>query len=211
MTEPGGTHPQSIVINREYGSGGREIGRRIAERTGMDFYDSRILTEAAATRGLPSDLLAGFDERVMTGQFFDLSIIAGTDSETFSLPFRMYGVIADVITTAAMKAPAVFIGRCADHILRDARIPSRSVFIYSTDVESKVARAVEVDGIDRRHATSHIVKMDKARARYQQFFTQTTFGDPRAYDLCLNSARLGFDGCVETILTSMTRWPPPCW
>jgi len=96
----------------------------------------------------------------------------------------------------------VFIGRCADHILRDARIRFRSVFIYGTDVQRKIARAVEVDGLDRQHAASHIARMDKARTRYQQFFTQTTFGDPRAYDLCLNSARLGVEGCVETILTS---------
>jgi cytidylate kinase len=203
MTAPGGTHLRSIVINREYGSGGREIGRRIAERAGMEFYDTRILAEAAAARGLPSDLLATFDERVVAGQLFDLSIITGADSGTFSLPFRMYGAIAEVISGAAGRAPAVFIGRCADRILREARIRLRSVFIYSTDTEGKIARAVDVDGIDRRHAESHIAKMDKARARYQQFFTQTTFGDPREYDLCLNSAQLGYEGCVATIMASM--------
>lgn len=197
-----GVPTRSIVINREYGSGGREIGRRIAERTGMQFYDSRILAEAAANQVLPADLLAKFDERVVTGQFFDLSLIAGTDSETFSLPYRMYGAIAEVITGAARKAPAVFIGRCADRILRDARIRVRSVFIYSTDAERKIARAVEVDGIEAKHAASHLAQMDKARSRYQQFFTQTTFGDPREYDLCLNSARLGFETCVETIIAS---------
>jgi len=117
MTEQGGTHLRSIVINREYGSGGREIGRLIAERTGMEFYDTRILAEAAAARGLPSDLLATFDERVVAGQLFDLSIITGADSGTFSLPYRMYGAIAEVITGAAGKAPAVFIGRCADRIV----------------------------------------------------------------------------------------------
>jgi cytidylate kinase len=115
----------------------------------------------------------------------------------------MYGAIAEVISGAAGRAPAVFIGRCADRILREARIRLRSVFIYSTDTEGKIARAVDVDGIDRRHAESHIAKMDKARTRYQQFFTQTTFGDPREYDLCLNSAQLGYEGCVATIMASM--------
>jgi cytidylate kinase len=191
------------VINREYGSGGREIGRRIAERCGMEFYDTRILAEAAASRGLPADLLATFDERVVAGQLFDLSIITGADSGTFSLPYRMYGAIAEVITGAASRAPAVFIGRCADRILLEARIRFRSVFIYSTDMERKIARAAEVDGIDRKHAESHIARMDKARTRYQQFFTATTFGEPHEYDLCLNSARLGFEGCVQTIMASM--------
>ncbi len=203
MTAPGGTHPRSIVINREYASGGREIGRRIAERNGMEFYDTRILAEAAESRGLPADLLATFDERVVAGQLFDLSVITGADSGTFSLPYRMYGAIAEVITGAANRAPAVFIGRCADRILREAHVRIRSVFIYSTDIERKITRAMGVDGIDRRHAESHIAKMDKARTRYQQFFTQTAFGDPREYDLCLNSARLGFEGCVATIMASM--------
>jgi hypothetical protein len=201
--QPAGTGiRRSVVINREFGSGGREVGRRLADRTGMQFYDSRILAEAAANRGLPADLLTRFDERVVTGQYFDLSMITGTDSETFSLPYRMYAAIAEVITAAARVAPAVFIGRCADRILRDAGLRIRSVFIYSTDTGRKISRAVEVDGVDPRHAENYLARMDKARSRYQEFFTQTRFGDPREYDLCLNSARLGFDGCVDTILAS---------
>lgn len=194
---------QSIVINREFGSGGREIGRLIAERTGLEFYDSRILAEAASSRGLPEDLLTQFDERIVTGQFFDLSLITGIDNETFSLPYRMYAAISEVIAQAAKRAPAVFIGRCADRILADADLPLRSVFVYSTDTDAKVARAMKVDGIERKHAESYIAKMDKSRSRYQQFFTGTTFGDPRQYDLCLNSARLGFEGCVRAILATM--------
>ncbi len=196
---------RSIVINREFGSGGREIGRRIAERTGAPFYDSRILAEAAANRGLPADLLTQFDERVAGGQYFTLAMMTGPDIEAFSLPYRMYAAVGEVITAAAAIAPAIFIGRCADQILADAGISLRSVFVYSTDTAAKVARAVEVDGIDPRHAQSHIARMDKARRRYQQFFTQTSFGDPREYDLCLNSGRLGYDACVNAILASADR------
>lgn len=201
---------RSIVINREFGSGGREIGRLICERTGMQLYDSRILQDAASGRGLPADLLEGFDERVMTGQLFDLSIFAGTDSETYSMPYRMYGAIADVITEAARTAPAVFIGRCADKILRDADLRFRSVFVYSTDLERKIARATQVDGVPPRDAEKYIAKMDRTRSRYQQFFTGTKFGDHREYDLCLNSGRLGYQGCVDIILASMaTDTPTP--
>ena len=111
---------RSIVINREFGSGGREIGRRIAERTGAPFYDSRILAEAAANRGLPADLLTQFDERVAGGQYFTLAMMTGPDIEAFSLPYRMYAAVGEVITAAAAIAPAIFIGRCADQILADA-------------------------------------------------------------------------------------------
>ncbi|MGC3993419.1 MAG: cytidylate kinase-like family protein [Propionicimonas sp.] len=198
---------RSIVINREFGSGGREIGRLICERTGMQFYDSRILQEAAERRGLPHDLLESFDERVATGSYFDLSLIAGTDSETFSIPYRMYGALAEVISDAARTAPAVFIGRCADKILRDAKLRFRSVFIYSTDTERKVARAVEVDGVAPKDAEKYIARMDRTRARYQQFFTGTKFGDYRDYDLCLNSGRLGYEGCVDIVLAATAAAP----
>lgn len=199
---------RSVVINREYGSGGREVGRIVSERTGMQLYDTRILQEAASLRGLPPDQLASFDERVVTGQFFDLSILAGIDSETFSLPYRMYGAIADVITEAAQRAPSVFIGRCADRILRDAGLPFRSVFLYCTDLDRKIARAVEVDGVPRKDAERHIARMDKARERYQQFFTGTRFGDPREYDLCVNTARLGYRACAEIILDAVAAPGP---
>ena len=195
---------RSIVINREFGSGGREIGRLVAEQAGMALYDSRILTETAVAKGYPADLLEQFDERVNTGQFFDMSILGG-DPETAALPYRLYTAIAEVIVDAAKTAPAVFIGRCADRILADARLPFRSVFVYSTDTEAKIARAMEVDGIERHHAERYIAKMDKSRSRYQQFFAGTTFGDPREYDLCLNSGRLGYPTCVELILGAGVR------
>lgn len=193
---------RSIVINREFGSGGREIGRMICQRTGMEFYDSRILQEAASKRGLPTDLLEGFDERIVTGQFFDLSIIGGTDPETISLPYRMYGAIAEVITEAARTKPSVFIGRCADKILTEAKLPFRSVFIYSTDLAAKIARAVERDGVEPKDAEKYIAKMDRARDRYQQFFTGTRFGDRKEYDLCLNSGRLDYATCVDLIIAA---------
>ena len=194
---------RSIVINREFGSGGREIGRLICQRTGAAFYDSRILAEAAARQGLPGDLLATFDERVVTGQRFDLSLLGGGDPETYSLPYRMYGAIAEVVQAAAIAGPALFIGRCADTILHEARQPFRSVFVYSTDLDRKIARAVEVDGVPRKNAEDYIAKMDKSRSRYQQFFTKSRFGDPHEYDMCLNSAHLGYEACAEIILARL--------
>ncbi len=197
----------SIVINREFGSGGREIGRMISERTGMELYDTRVLQEAAGRHGLAGDWLADFDERVATGPYFDLSAIMGVDAETYAIPYRMYAAIAEVIAEAARVRPAVFIGRCADRILHDAGLRFSSVFIYSTDIERKAARAVEVDGIARKDAEKYIAKMDKARARYQQFFTNTRFGDYREYDVCLNSGRLGYRACVDIVLAATAAEP----
>ena len=198
---------RSIVINREFGSGGREIGRIISERTGMVLYDTRVLQEAASKRGLSPDLLADFDERVVSGPYFDLSILGSLDPQLYSLPYRMYGAIADVITEAARVEPAVFIGRCADKILRDARLRFRSVFVYSTDTKRKIARAVDLDGVAPKDAEKYIAKKDNARRRYQRFFSDSRFGDPHEYALCLNSGRLGYEACAEIILAAAAAEP----
>jgi CMP/dCMP kinase len=194
---------RSIVINREFGSGGREVGRLVAEQAAVRFYDSRIIQDAAAAKGLSRDLLERFDERVATSPFASLSMFSGVDVETSSMPYRMYSAIQDVVLAAARTAPAVFVGRCADKILADAGISFRSVFVYSTALERKIARAVEVDGVSRKAAESYIAGMDRTRSRYQQFFTDTTFGDYREYDICLNSARLSYADCARIILATV--------
>jgi cytidylate kinase len=194
---------RSIVINREFGSGGREVGRLVAEQAAVRFYDSRIIQDAAAAKGLSSDLLARFDERISTNPFVSISMFSGVDPEASSLPYRLYSAIQDVVLVAARTAPAVFVGRCADKILADAGIPFRSIFVYSTDLERKIARAVAMDGVPRKSAENYIATMDRTRSRYQQFFTDTTFGDHREYDMCLNSARLSYADCARVILATV--------
>lgn len=192
---------RSIVINREYASGGREIGRIIAEQAGMEFYDTRLLQEAALRQEYSEKVLASFDEQFVGGGFFDFTLLGG-DPELASLPYRIHGAISQVVVAAAKRAPAVFIGRCADQILSDAGVPLRSVFVYGTDLNRKIERAVKVDGVDPRHAENYIARMDRSRRRYQQFFTDTRFGDPVSYDLCINSARITYVACAKAILTS---------
>ncbi len=193
---------RSVVINREYGSGGREIGRIVAEKTGSQFYDTRLLQEAALRQEYSEEMLATFDEQFITGGFFDFALIGG-DPELAALPYRIHGAISEVVVAAATEAPAVFIGRCADQILKDAGLPLRSIFVYSTDMERRIARAIQVDGVNPKHAEGYVAKIDRSRRRYQQFFTDMKFGDPASYDLLLNSAELGYDVAAEAILSTL--------
>lgn len=193
---------RSVVINREYGSGGREIGRIVAEKTGSQFYDTRLLQEAALRQEYSEEMLATFDEQFIIGGFFDFALIGG-DPELAALPYRIHAAISEVVVAAATQAPAVFIGRCADQILKDAGLPLRSVFVYSTDMERRIARAVQVDGVNPKHAEGYVAKIDRSRRRYQQFFTDMKFGDPASYDLLLNSAELGYDVAAEAILSTL--------
>lgn len=192
---------RSVVINREYASGGREVGKLVAQAAGLEFYDTKILHEAALRQEYSEEMLATFDEQFIGGGFFDFALIGG-DPELAALPYRVHGAITEVVVDAARKGPAVFIGRCADQMLRDAELPVRSVFIYSTDMQRRVHRAVQVDGVQLKHAEAYIAKMDRARRRYQQFFTDTKFGDPGSYDLCLNSAEISYEECAKAILAT---------
>jgi CMP/dCMP kinase len=192
---------RSVVINREYASGGREVGRIVAQAAGMEFYDTKILHEAALRQEYSEEMLATFDEQFIGGGFFDFALIGG-DPELAALPYRIHGAITEVVVETARKAPAVFIGRCADQMLRDAELPLRSVFIYSTDMQRRIHRAVQVDGVQPKHAEGYIAKMDRARRRYQQFFTDTRFGDLNSYDLCLNSAEISYEDCAKAILAT---------
>ncbi len=194
---------RSIVINREFGSGGREVARLLADRAQLDFYDTQLLQDAASRRGLAPSQFEAFDERLAAGQYLNLSMMGIADAEGSALPFRMFGAIADVIKESARERPGVFVGRCADIILRDAKLPLRSVFVYSTDLKAKIDRAVQVDGVPPKEAEKYIAKMDKTRSRYQTFFTNTHFGDLRQYDLCLNSGRLSYPACVDAIMASL--------
>ena len=139
----------------------------------------------------------------LAGQYLTLSFPGSSDPEFAAMPYRVFSAIAEAITEAARVAPGVFIGRCADSVLREAKLPLLSVFVYSTDVQAKIARAVEVDGVPPKDAEKYIARMDKTRSRYQQFFTGTRFGDYREYDLCLNSGHLGIDTCADVILTAL--------
>lgn len=192
---------KSIVINREYGSGGRKIGELIAKELDMPFYDGKILENSIGKNNMSSGFLQAFDEKVIGSFLYTLSMAASTDREAMERPYKMYGAIADTVKRAAMKEPSVFIGRCADQILKDEGIPFLNVFIYATDKQKKIERAV-AEGIAKDKAESYIYKKDKARKAYQDFFTHTKFGVYTNYDMCLNSSKLGYETCAKLIIDS---------
>ena len=194
---------QSIVINREYGSGGRQIGKIIAERLGMPFFDTKILEKTAGKNDLCKDILYEFDEKIVGSLLYDISLMAAANPESIAFPYKMYAAISDTIIHEASKEPCIFIGRCADIILKSKDIDFVNAFIFSTDMEAKKNRAVSVDGIKAKDVDSYIKKKDKARKVYQEFFTNTKFGDYKNYDICLDSSKFGYDKCADIIISSL--------
>ncbi len=193
-----------ITIGRELGSGGRTIGKAVAEKLGVPYYDRELIDEAAKQSGLSPDFIEK-SEQAVTGSFlyniamgnsysYGMLGMAGTNS----LPLTMQVFIAQqkVILEYA-KSPCVIVGRCSDYILRE-REDVLKVFIYS-DLEKRAQRAIERYGCDRKKALDLIAKSDKGRARHFATFTDWDWGDRSNYDLMLNSGSVGVDRAVDII------------
>lgn len=193
----------SIVIDREYGSGGREVARLLSERLGIDFYDGNLLVLAGKEYGIDLETLRDYDEKGVGSGLLDLSI--GRSSAYGSLvneaPYEVFSAQSRLVQQLVAKSPCIFLGRCAAQILTtEARVPFIHAFIYASRMEDRVERARTVDGVEASRIEAYIKRKDAQRKNYNRFFTDKTWGDPKNYDLMLNTSALGYDGAAAAIL-----------
>ncbi len=192
-----------ITIGRQYGSGGRYVGRLLAEKLGVPFYDKELLSEAAKTSGICEEILEEHDEKPTRSLLF--SLVTGMQNHMSSGSFYMdmplnhkiFLAQFDAIRKLAGEGSCVIVGRCADYVLRD-NPDAVSVFVKA-DMQSKVDRAVKYYGIDADKAEEHIRKADKQRAHYYNYYATATWGDIENYDLVVDTGALGVEGAVALI------------
>ncbi len=189
-----------VTIGRQFGSGGREIGLKLAERLGFEYYDKELLLEIQKETGLTSEFLAGSDEQplgawthALTGVFYD-----GIYAQE-----RIFRYQSDVIRRIADERSCVIVGRCADYILRDHPC-CVNTFIHAP-LDFCAERLLLNDGIPREQAAELAVKMNKKRASYYNFFTDKRWGHIVSYHLAIDSSWLGIDGTVEAIAAMTER------
>ncbi len=191
-----------VTIARGYGSGGRTIGKMLADRLGVKFYDKDLIRMASDVSGINESLFGQSDEKTRSGVFGKPGVYKGEviapGKSGFISEENLFNYQAMVIKQIAGEGSCVIVGRCADYVLRDDPSVVR-VFIYA-DEEACIKNAADVKGItDRREALKTIASTDKERAAYYKAHTGRDWIDARNYDLCLNSGDLGFDKCVEII------------
>ncbi len=191
-----------VTIARGYGSGGKTIGKMLADKLGARFYDKELLRLASDASGINEALFGESDEKTSSGVFkkpkvYKGEIISPSESK-FTSEENLFNYQAMVIKHLAAESPCVIVGRCADYVLRDDPSVVR-VFVYA-DEENCIKNVADVRGItDRREAIKRITSIDKERAAYYKAHTGREWIDARNYDLCLNSGNLGFEKCVEII------------
>ena len=196
-----------ITIARHYGSGGRTIGKQLAKELGINFYDREILCMASDESGISEGLFGEADEQLKNSPLKRIikNIYEGQlippDSEDFSSDDNLFNYQAKVIRELADTESCVIIGRCADFVLKDHKNVI-SVFVHA-DKEFSLEKAKERIGLSDKEVEKYIAKTDRNRADYYKYHTGQEWNDARNYDLCLDSSKLGFEGCVEEIKSYM--------
>lgn len=193
------------TIGREFGSGGRKVGKKLSEELGIPFYDKELLEIAAKESGFNEELFKNADEKP-NKFFFYSSVMANypvantmLGYNELSLTDQLFLIQSQTIRNLAEKGPCVIIGRCADYVLRD-RIDAVSVFI-TADLDSRIDRAINVYEVNEKKAKDVCLKSDKNRASYYNSFTDSKWGAANTYDLTLDSSSIGLSGCVKQIIS----------
>ena len=202
---------KSIVIDREYGSGGREVARILSERLGMEFYDGNLLVLAGKEYGIDLGTLQTYDEKGVGSLLHDLSLVRTSaygstvyNSAVNEVPFQVYSAQSRLVQQLVAKGPAIFLGRCTGQILKtEAHVPFIHAFVYASNMQDRIERARKVDGIENSRIEAYIKRRDNQRKNYNKFFTDKTWGDRNNYDLMLNTSALGYEGAAAAIIAAM--------
>ncbi len=193
-----------ITIERQYASGGIEIGKKVAEKLNVPCYSDEILEKAAKNCSIPMEYIESTQENVSQSFLYRLSLAAKTGKspdEIVSKADILYKEIEKIIKAMAEKSSCVIIGRCSDYILKDME-HCLNVFIHS-GFEARIKRAVSRYGVNENMADYIIRKNDKRREYFYNACTGRTWGVKENYHLCLNSEKFGIDNCAEIILNTI--------
>ena len=184
-----------ITITREYGSGGREIGEKLAKRLGLEFYDNKLIEIAAKDSGIHKNHFEESDERRTTSFLYLLSTTYGQGGVPFD--DALFFAQLNAVRKIAEKGDCVIIGRCADYALREyEKVLNLCITAPFAD---RVQRAKDVYGIEPKIAESYVKRIDKQRISYYNYYTDRRWGDISNFSLCADSSVLGIDGTVELL------------
>lgn len=192
-----------ITIARQYGSGGKTIGKMLSEELNIPYYDRDVIRLASEDSGIAEYLFGQVDEQrkkslkdILTQKTYDPKLLP-PESDDFVSKDNLFNYQAKIIRELADKGSCIFIGRCADNILK-GRDDLLRVFIYADD-DYCLQMAKERNSMSESELKGYIKKVDKHRADFYKYYTGKEWTDARNYDLCLSTADLGFEKCVDII------------
>ncbi len=191
-----------ITIGRQLGSGGREIGQKLSARLGIAFYDKELIRIASQQSGLKEEFFERVDEQKHFSLFPGILGLRTTMTDDFFSNYylsneSLFRIQSDVMRKLAAEGPCIFVGRCADYVMKGER-NCLNLFI-SADPEDRMKRISVSHKISESKAKDLIERTDKGRSSYYNYFSGKTWGAAESYHLCINSSLLGIDETVKLI------------
>lgn len=193
---------KSLAIEREFGSGGREIGLRVAKMAGIPYYDGELLARAAEEQGVSTEILEAYDEQRTGSLLYEIAAYSDFANNRKNSVYELFDGLRHTIRKIEQQGPAVFIGRCSTDVLRDNPRVLKT-FIYSSDEAKKIERIIMSEGVSEAEAKSLMNKKDKRRRNYFKFWTQKEWSDRSNYDMELNTSSVSIDDCAKILLAAM--------
>ena len=193
-----------ITISRQYGSGGHEVGEKVAHKLNLPFYDKALIVMAAKKSGLSEEVFADADEKATSSLLY--SMVMGSYAFGARVPGinempindKLFIIQSDIIKKAAQEGPCVIIGRCADYILRE-HPNCLNVFVHA-DKSARIKRIVGLGHCEEKKAPDFVTKKDKQRANYYNFYSNNRWDDLQNYDLTIDTSRFSVDKAVDMII-----------
>lgn len=193
------------TIGREFGSGGMQVGEALAEKLGIKLYDKELLAHAAKDSGFCQEIFENHDEKPTNSFLYSLVMDTYSAGSYSSAPFldmplnhKVFLAQFESIKKIAEEESCVMVGRCADYALADNK-NALNIFVHA-DLDDRIKWVSKRLNITESKAKDMILKKDKQRASYYNYYTSKKWGDSRSYDLTLNMSKLSIDNCVEIIL-----------
>ncbi len=198
-----------ITISRQFGSGGHEVGEKLARQLDVPFYDKALIAMAAKQSGLSEEVFANADEKATSSLLY--SMVMGSYSFGARVPGvnempindKLFIIQSDIIKKAAAEGPCVIIGRCADYILREHE-NCLNVFVHANK-EERIRRSVAKKDCEERKAADFVTKKDKQRANYYNFYSNKRWDDLQNYDITIDTSRFTVDEAVELLMDAAKR------
>ena len=192
-----------ITIGRKLGSGGKQIGEMLASQLKISCYDKELIQIASKESGLCKEFFEQADEKPgfsLISGMFGLSSYGGSDffTENYLCNESLFKIQSDVIRKLAGQQSCIFVGRCADYILREH--PRKLSVFISADIKDRIPRIAELQNLSEDKAKTLIEQADKKRAGYYNYYSNKVWGMATSYDLCINSSAFGIEKTVACIL-----------
>ena len=191
---------QVITIGRRCGSGGREIGKTLAKKLELPFYDKELITGAAKESGLCDSFMENFEETPTASLLYSLVMNAQSGGFGMGKPIELIAYEAQInaVRAAAAKGPCIIVGRCADYILKDDH--DVISFFITASPEYRARRTAQLEGFSVKEGQAKNARSDKARASYHNYHAETKWGASYSYELCINSEKLTSEAAADLII-----------